>query len=90
MSSHVSVISHEKRNVRIPPVLGAQVCTLAYWLELARAPSFEHKMLLVFTALFAWKHGIALVSDSIEKVQPGLFRMFLENVRRSQPSHAHQ
>ena len=48
------------------------------------------KMLLVFTALFACKHGIATVSDSIEKVQPGLFRMFLENVRRSKPSHALQ
>ncbi len=37
-------------------------------------------MLLLFVALFAVKHGVAAVADSLEKVQPGLFSMLIQNV----------
>ena len=42
------------------------------------------KMLLLFVALFAVKHGVVATADSLEKVQAGLFNMLLQNVR---PSH---
>ena len=38
------------------------------------------KMLLLFAALFAVKHGVAAVADSLEKVQAGLFSMLIQNV----------
>ena len=47
--------------------------------QTSRTPKFS-RCLVVFTSALCVKHGPASVSDSVNKVQPGIFDMILDNV----------